>query len=73
MYARVLFPIWIVCCVLLALGYIGIWVVVAEGGDLALMLLVFAIFCTVGYIVLRVITWAMVSEVDASRRHRPPD
>ena len=54
---RAFFQIWLVCCVLLALGILGSWVVADPGGDPALVFLVYVIFCAVGYILLRVIAW----------------
>jgi len=54
--------IWIVCCALLGLGFLGIWIIAAEGGDLALALLVCAIFLAIGFILLRAIAWAVARE-----------
>ena len=56
---RVLFQIWLVCCVLLALGILGSWVVADPAGDPALVFLLYVILCAVGYILLRVIAWAL--------------
>jgi len=57
-----LFRIWIVCCALLALGFLGIWIVAVEGGDLALMFLVCAIFSAVGLVLFGVVAWALARE-----------
>jgi hypothetical protein len=38
--SRLLFRIWVVGCVLLALGFLGLWIVAAEGSDPAVMFLV---------------------------------
>ena len=57
--SRLLFCSWVVCCVLLAFGVLGLWIVAAEGSDPARVSLVYAIFCAVGFILLRVIVWAL--------------
>ncbi len=56
---RALLQIWLVCCVLLALGIIGFWVVADPGGDPAFTFLLYVTFCGVSYILLRIIVWAV--------------
>ena len=56
---RIVFRIWIVGCVLVALYFSGVWIVAARSGpmQLALLFLVHATFCAIGYVVLRFIAW----------------
>jgi len=59
--SRVLLQIWLVCCVLLALGIIGFWVVAEPGGDPAFTFLLYVVFCAVSYVLLRFFVWACLS------------
>jgi hypothetical protein len=56
---RLLLQIWLVCCVLVALGILGFWVVADPAGDPAFAFLVYVVFCALGYIALRIVAWVL--------------